>query len=156
MWNLSKIKSRDCASLLTTCNMFKTLLKCFSGVLWTGLCLMWCFCFYYFFLDVVLAILNTFHTLIYFYQLSVLYWVQKKRPEAFFKKWCSLKLGNIYRKTLALLSLFNKVVGRQACNYIKKRIQHRCFLWNLRKFLRTLFLKDIWERLLSKSLARMD
>ena len=136
MWNLSKIKSRDCASLLTTCNMSKTLLKCFSGVLWTGLCLLWCFCFYYFFLDVVLAILNTFHTLIYFYQLSVLYWVQKKRPEAFFKKWCSLKLGNIYRKTLAL-------------------IQHRCFLWNLRKFLRIPFLKNIWERLLSKSLARM-
>ena len=29
---------------------------------------------------------------------------------------------------------FNKVAGHQACNFIKKRLQHRYFLANIRKF----------------------
>ena len=33
---------------------------------------------------------------------------------------CSKKLHNIYRKTAALESLFNKVPVVQACNFIKK------------------------------------
>ena len=115
----------------------------FSGVLWTCLYLLLCFCCYNFFFDVLIVnFLNRFNTLIYFYLLTVLYWVQKKLLR------CSLKLRNTYRKTPVLGSLFNKVVGLQACNYIKKRVQHRCFLWNFRKFLRTSFLKNICERLL--------
>ena len=31
--DLLKVSSRDCASLLKTCNMSKTLFKCFSGAL---------------------------------------------------------------------------------------------------------------------------
>ena len=89
-----------------------------------------------------------FTPLIYFYLLSVLYWVQKKAPEVFFKKRCSLKLRNISRKTPVLGSVFNKVADLQNCKYIKKRLQHRCFERNLRKFLRTIFLKNICERLL--------
>ena len=38
-----------------------------------------------------------------------------------------------------LESLFNKVAGAQACNYIKKRLQHRPFPVNIAKFLRTAF-----------------
>ena len=38
-------------------------------------------------------------------------------------------------------SLFNIVVGLQVCNYIKKRLQHRFFLPNLRKILKAPFLK---------------
>ena len=34
-------------------------------------------------------------------------------------------------------SLFNKVVGIQTCNFIKERLQHRCFTANIVKFLRT-------------------
>ena len=34
-------------------------------------------------------------------------------------------------------SLLDKVVGIQACNFIKKRLQHRCFSVNIVKFLRT-------------------
>ena len=30
-------------------------------------------------------------------------------------------------KTLQLESLFDKVAGLQACNFIKKGLQHRCF-----------------------------
>ena len=50
-----------------------------------------------------------------------------------------------------LESLFNKVVGQKACNKketIKKRNQHRCFLVNIAKFLRTPILKNICYLLL--------
>ena len=36
-----------------------------------------------------------------------------------------------------LQSLFNKVAGPQACNFIKKRLQHRCFSMKFAKILRT-------------------
>ena len=47
-----------------------------------------------------------------------------------------------------LESLFNKVAGLQACNFIKKRLQHSCFSVNIVKFLRTLILKNICKWLL--------
>ena len=34
---------------------------------------------------------------------------------------------------------FNKVAGLQDCSFIKKRLQHRHFLANIAKFLRTIF-----------------
>ena len=55
---------------------------------------------------------------------------------------------NIHRKTPVLESLFDRVVGLQACNFIKKRHQHRCFSVNIVKFLRTLILKNTCEQLL--------
>ena len=45
-------------------------------------------------------------------------------------------------------SLFNKVAGLKTCNSIKKRHQRTCFPVKLAKFLRTLILKNICERLL--------
>ena len=42
---------------------------------------------------------------------------------------------------------FNKVAGHQACNFIKKRLQHRYYLANIRKFIRRTILKNISERL---------
>ena len=45
-----------------------------------------------------------------------------------------------------LESLFNKVL--QVCNFIKKRLQHRCFPMNIAKVLRATIFKNIWERLL--------
>ena len=47
-----------------------------------------------------------------------------------------------------LESLFNKVAGLQTCNFIKERLQRRCFPVKFVKFLRTPILKNIWERLL--------
>ena len=47
------------------------------------------------------------------------------------------------KPVLELESLFNKVAGLQACNFIKKRLEHRCFPVNFAKFLRTLILKRI-------------
>ena len=39
-----------------------------------------------------------------------------------------------------LESLFNKISGFQAGNFIEKRLQHRCFPVNVTKLLRTAFL----------------
>ena len=52
-------------------------------------------------------------------------------PEVFCKK--------IHRKIPVLESLFNKVAGLQACNFIKKRLQLRSSLMNIAKFLERLF-----------------
>ena len=41
-------------------------------------------------------------------------------------KWVN-KIRKIHRKTSVLQPLFNKVAGVQACNFIKKRLKHRCF-----------------------------
>ena len=40
---------------------------------------------------------------------------------------------------------FNKVAGHQACNFLKKRLQHRFFLANIGKFIRRPILKNISE-----------
>ena len=45
-------------------------------------------------------------------------------------------------------SLFNKVAVLRTCNFIKKRLQHRCFPVKFAKFLRTTNLKNICKRLL--------
>ena len=58
-----------------------------------------------------------------------------------------LKVSQVSQKTPVLESLFNKVTGFQV-NYIKKRIQHRCFPVNNAKFLRTPILKKICIKLL--------
>ena len=50
--------------------------------------------------------------------------------------------------------LFNKAV--QACNFIKKRLQHRCFPWNIVKFLRTLIFKNNCDRCFCKPPIRND
>ena len=44
-------------------------------------------------------------------------------------------------KATVLDSLFNKVAGLKACNFMKKRLRHRCFAVNIAKYLRTAFLK---------------
>ena len=45
-------------------------------------------------------------------------------------------------KTLVLESLFNKHAGLQACNFIKNRLQHRCFPVDIAKFLRTTYFEE--------------
>ena len=47
-----------------------------------------------------------------------------------------------------LESVLNKVAGLQACNFIKKRLQHWYFPVKFAKFSRTLILKNLCERLL--------
>ena len=56
---------------------------------------------------------------------------------------CSWRFCKIHRTAPVLESLFNKVSGRQTCNFLKKRLQHRCFPVNFAKFLRTLFYRTL-------------
>ena len=51
-------------------------------------------------------------------------------------------------KTPALSTPFNKAAVHETCNFIEKRLQHRCFPVNFEKFLRTTFLKNIFDGLL--------
>ena len=53
-----------------------------------------------------------------------------------------LEVWNIHRKTSVLESLFSKVVSLEAWNFIKKKLQHRCFPVNIAKFLRKFYLKN--------------
>ena len=62
---------------------------------------------------------------------------QKQPPEVFYKK-AVLKFCNILRKKTVLESLFNKITGLQASNFIKKRLTG-VFLWMLRNFWQHLF-----------------
>ena len=76
-------------------------------------------------------------------------YLKKQPPEALCKKMCSEKFRKFYRKTTMLESLFKKVAGLRTCNFLKKRLQHRCFsseisetrlkkvFVNLRKFTRS-------------------
>ena len=50
-------------------------------------------------------------------------------------------------KHLRMGLFFNKFAGHQACNFIKKRLQHSYFLANIGKFIRKPILKNINERL---------
>ena len=61
----------------------------------------------------------------------------------------SLKRLIIFHKILQTRPLMN---GLEACNFIKKRLQLRCFPLNFAKFLRTPILKNIYERLLLRVL----
>ena len=45
-------------------------------------------------------------------------------------------------------SLFDKAAGLQVCNFIKKKLQLRCFPFNIAKFLTASILKDIYDRVL--------
>ena len=73
---------------------------------------------------------------------------QKQPPKVFHRKWHSSIFCNISSKTAVLESLFNKAAGLQACNFVKKRLQHRCFHVNGVKFLRTPISKKICKQLL--------
>ena len=73
---------------------------------------------------------------------------QKQPPEVFYRKSCSQKFRNIHRKAPVLESPFNRLAGFKTCNFLKKRLRHRCFNVNTVKFLRTLILMKICEQLL--------
>ena len=51
------------------------------------------------------------------------------------------KICTIHKKTHVLKSFLNKTADHKAWNFIKKRLQHRCFPANTRKFLNNLFIR---------------
>ena len=58
-----------------------------------------------------------------------------------------LKISSYLQETPVLELPFNIVPRLEVYNCIKKRLQHRCFLVNIAKFLRTPILKNLGERL---------
>ena len=72
---------------------------------------------------------------------------QKQPPEVFYIKSGSKNFLIFIRKHVQK-SLFNKVACLKACNFTKKRLQHRCFPMNIANFLRSHSLKNSCERLL--------
>ena len=52
------------------------------------------------------------------------------------------KFRNIHRKTSVLQSFIGVL---KVCNFLKKRLQHRCFSVNIQKFLRAFILKSSCE-----------
>ena len=62
---------------------------------------------------------------------------------------CFIKEAVVYRSSsksvflkISQISVENICVGLKACNYIKKRLQHRCFPVKFPKFLRTPFFTE--------------
>ena len=74
--------------------------------------------------------------------------IHKQPPKVFCKRRCPWKSLRFYRRTPFLESLSNKFAGLQACNFIKKRLQCKCFPVKFVKFWRISILKNICERLL--------
>ena len=66
--------------------------------------------------------------------------MRSSSAEVFCKERCSKKFHKTHRKTPVPESLF--LIKLQACNFIKKRLRHRCFPVNAPKFLRTSFLTE--------------
>ena len=60
---------------------------------------------------------------------------RSSHSQLFFKKDFKLKFRKFHKETPVLESLFNKVSGLKACNFIKKRIQHSCFPLKFARFL---------------------
>ena len=65
--------------------------------------------------------------------------VQKQPPEVFYNKKLFLKI-----------SQYSQENTRVSCNFIIKRLQHRCFPVNIAKFLGTSIMKTICEQLFLK------
>ena len=74
--------------------------------------------------------------------------IQKQPSEMFYKESFSQKFCNIHRNTPASQSLFDKVVDLEACNFIKKRHQGRCFSVNIMEFLKNPILTNTCKQLL--------
>ena len=59
------------------------------------------------------------------------------------------KFRKIHRKALVSQSLSWQICKPQTCNFIRKRLQHKCFLVNFAKFLITLFLQNTSGQLIT-------
>ena len=83
--------------------------------------------------------------------MSIIKKISERYNEQVFYKNAVLKIFAKYTKKRLCWTLFlNKNAGLQYWNFIKKRLQHRCFPMNIAKFLRTTILKNICERLFER------
>ena len=80
--------------------------------------------------------------LIFHYEVIFACCIAKKQPPEVFWKKGVLKLYKFHRKASVLESLFNK--GLKTCNFIKERLQHKCFPAKFAKPLKTLIFENIY------------
>ena len=73
------------------------------------------------------------------------FFFQKQPPKCSIKK-AVLENFTIFTGKCMCSSLSNTLAGLQACNFIKKRLQCRCFPGNIAKFLKTSVLKNACDR----------
>ena len=73
------------------------------------------------------------------------FFFQKQPPKCSIKK-AVLENFTIFTGKCMCSSLSNTLAGLQACDFIKKRPQYRCFPANIAKFLRTSVLKNTCKR----------
>ena len=66
-----------------------------------------------------------------------------------------MKFHKIHRKLSVLEYNFSKVTGLICCNFAKKRLQHRFFLWNLLNFWEHLFFTEHLQWLLQRLSGRL-
>ena len=60
----------------------------------------------------------------------------------FFKISALKKFRKFHSKTPVLESVFDEIAGLKACNFAKKKLQHRRYLVKFAKFLKTLFFTE--------------
>ena len=68
--------------------------------------------------------------------------IQRKSFTDVLQNRCSKKFCSVYRKALVLESFFNKHADLKACNFIKRRLQHRYLPVKSAKFIRTPFFPE--------------
>ena len=109
-----KVNSRDCASLLTTCNMFKLCSSVF--LVYYEYVFVYCdaFVFTISFLMSFLSILNRFHTLISI--ICCQFCIESRRSH----QRCFLKLHNIYRKAPVLGLFLIKLLAFRFATILKR------------------------------------
>ena len=92
--------------------------------------------------------------LTYFVPMLPIYFNVFQYFAAFTGKYSEAAIGGAYKAVLKIFVIFtekhlcwslflNKVADFQACNFIKKRLQHSCFPVNIARFLSTPILKNI-------------
>ena len=70
------------------------------------------------------------------------YVLQKQSFAGVFQNRCLKNFANFTGKHLSWNLFFNKVAGQKACNFIKNRLQHRCFHVHFAKLLRATLLQS--------------
>ena len=67
----------------------------------------------------------------------------------FVKKGVLKIFANFHRKTPVLESPFNKVADLQVCNFIKRRLQHKCFPGKICEIFKNIFMRIRMNRMCS-------
>ena len=83
---------------------------------------------------------------IYVLSQCIVYWIHLQNKHTF--TYQKTLLHSLSEAVTRCVLLKKGVEGLRTCSFIKKRLQHRCFLVKFMAFLKTPILKNNWEQLL--------